>query len=335
MQTPIDDEWRRWMAESLLLGISPETLVDEVAANGVDRAMAEAELQAAQASPYVRGAQRLANRLRKRDWQLATYAKLWRMHPAATQVERRHRLSSEEFFTEYYSRNRPVIITGMMDDWPAMQKWSSSYLESRVGDAVVEIQFGRTGRKDYEIDRERLIKKIPFRAFLNMIHQSGSTNNFYCTANNTSSNRKALAPLWDDIVQIPEYLNGNSSADGFFWMGPRGTVTPFHHDLTNNFMAQVRGRKLVKFVPSYETPLMRNEFHCYSEWDGRQLDDHGRGFDHVPRTVDCVLEPGEILFLPIGWWHYVEGLDVTITISFINFKWDNDFYSFYKTYHEV
>ena len=59
------------------------------------------------------------------------------------------------------------------------------------------------------------------------------TNDFYLTANNNSSNRKVLPELWDDIGRLPEYLQADQPS-GFFWMGPAGTVTPFHHDLTNN-----------------------------------------------------------------------------------------------------
>ena len=42
-----------------------------------------------------------------------------------------------------------------------------------------------------------------------------------------------------------------------------------------------------------------------------------------------------MLFLPVGWWHYVRGLDITITMTFTNFVFDNDFYSFYSTYGEI
>jgi hypothetical protein len=35
---------------------------------------------------------------------------------------------------------------------------------------------------------------------------AGEANDFYLTANNNSFNRKVVSELWDDIVQIPEYL---------------------------------------------------------------------------------------------------------------------------------
>ena len=45
-----------------------------------------------------------------------------------------------------------------------------------------------------------------------------------------------------------------------------------------------------------------------------------------------MIGPGEALFLPVGWWHHVDGLDQTIGMSFTRFARDNDFYSSYRTY---
>ena len=38
---------------------------------------------------------------------------------------------------------------------------------------------------------------------------------------------------------------------------------------------------------------------------------------------------------PVGWWHYVRGLEVSITMTFTNFVFDNDFYSIYRTYGDI
>lgn len=39
-----------------------------------------------------------------------------------------------------------------------------------------------------------------------------------------------------------------------------------------------------------------------------------RLFREVP-FVDCILEPGDTLYVPIGWWHYVRGLSVSFSVS--------------------
>src|SRR4029077_14801143 len=135
-------------------------------------------------------------------------------------------------------------------------------------DREVEVQTGRTGGADYETDQQKYVSKIKFGAFIEKLRTAGETNDFYLTANNSSFNRKVLPELWDDIVQIPEYL-ASDNPGGFLWMGPAGTITPFHHDLTNNFMAQVIGRKRLKIAPSWDMPLMLNYLHCFCQVDGR------------------------------------------------------------------
>jgi hypothetical protein len=222
----------------------------------------------------------------------------------------------------------------MMDDWPALQKWSLDYFAQNLGDRVVEVQMGRTSSPNYEIERVKHASRIKLGEFIEMVRTTGQTNDFYMTANNDSANRSALSPLWDDVLQVPEYLSNDPSA-GFFWMGPAGTVTPFHHDLTNNLMAQVIGRKRIKIAPSWDLPNVRNHVHCYSQLDGRVTPPSGELSLDEPQILECILNPGELFFLPIGCLHYVEGLDITVTVSFTNFVFDNDFCSFYSTYGPV
>ena len=109
--------------------------------------------------------------------------------PESAEIERRHKLSRDEFLREYYSTNRPVIITGMMDDWPAMRKWNLDYFGRRFGDREVEVQMGRTAGANYETETEKYIRKIRFGDFVEKVRTAGQTNDFYLTANNNSANR--------------------------------------------------------------------------------------------------------------------------------------------------
>jgi hypothetical protein len=325
----IDDDWRRWIVENLLLDIRRENLLHTMIAKGIARQEANREIDLALNSPYMKGVNHLRDRLKKRDWLLATYRKLNRMRPKSAEIERRHQLSHEEFFTDYYIANRPVIITGMIDDWPALQKWSLDYFAARFGGREIEVQFGRSENDDYEVDREKYIRKITVAEYVERVRSVGATNDFYLTANNNAYNKTVVPELWDDIIQIPEYLDARDRLAGFFWMGPAGTITPFHHDLTNNFMAQVLGRKRVKLAPSWDMPLMANHRHVYSAIDGRKTLFTPRPAPREAQILECVLNPGEVLFLPIGCMHFVEALEISVTMSFTNFLYDNDFSSSY------
>jgi hypothetical protein len=326
----ISDEWRRWIAENLMLGHSPATLAGILGQSGIPPQLAQAEIRAAMNSPYLHGVQRLHNRLAKRDWLLGIQSRLNRMAPQ--DVPRRERLSSETFLHEHYLCNRPVIITGMLDDWAARGKWSLDWLAAQFGEREVEVQFGRDADADYEMNSIAHKRRMPFGAYVALVRDSGSTNDFYMTANNDGRNRQALEELWQDMPLLPEYLDGERK--GFFWLGPAGTVTPFHHDLTNNFMIQVLGRKRVRLIAPCETPKMQNQRHCFTPVDGRYIDvQRFPSMAGVP-VIDCELAPGEILFLPVGWWHFVEALDISLTVSATHFRWDNDFYSSYPNNHD-
>lgn len=52
------------------------------------------------------------------------------------------------------------------------------------------------------------------------------------------------------------------------------------------------------------------------------------------QIAECVSNPGEVLFLPVGCWHFVEALDVSVTASFTNFIWDNDYTARYPRQQE-
>ena len=92
-QPRANDEWRRWIAENLMVGEPPDGLIDAMKSAGFSAEEAAREIETAEESPYVKGSELLLNRLKKRDWLLAVYRKNNRLHPQSVEIERRHRLS--------------------------------------------------------------------------------------------------------------------------------------------------------------------------------------------------------------------------------------------------
>lgn len=334
-RSTISDDWRRWIAENLMLGSQSASLLDILVKQGITATEAKDEIDAAInaiRSPYFQALQRVNNRLAKRDWVLAIQTKLTQLAPV--DIPRHHQLSRADFLQQYYSRNLPVIITGMLDTCPAYTKWSLDYFQQHFSERMVEVQFGRNADQNYELNSIAHKRQIAFGEFVELVRSSGSTNDFYMTANNDSKNREVLSELWNDVPTLSEYLRTDGAKQGFFWLGPAGTVTPFHHDLTNNFMAQIIGRKRVRLFAPYHSANVYNHRHCFTPVDGRAIDLKAYPTMAGVPVLDCILEPGEILFLPVGWWHFVEALDISVTVSNTNFIWDNDFYSNYPQHHD-
>ncbi|MBZ6378078.1 MULTISPECIES: cupin-like domain-containing protein [Pacificimonas] len=319
---------RTEIAEALMLSEEPVRIARRLQARGLPERKVEAEIEAARKHPYLAGAERLRARVRKRDWLLRNVGQLAALRMQDRTIPRLRDLSPEAFFRDYYAANLPVVLEGMIDNWPAMSRWSLDYLEERLGDVPISIQNNRESAPDYEPRTEEFRETQPLPQVIERLRSGGPTNDFYVTANNSPVNKQSLAPLWEDVGELPGFLARQEERDGFFWMGPQGTITPFHHDLTNNLLVQIDGRKRVIMVPSWDTPGMKNYMHCYSEWTGEDFAD-GLSIPGRPQPWKVDIGPGDMLFIPIGWWHHVEGLSTTIGMSFTNFARDNDFYSKY------
>mgnify|MGYP005849373173 FL=1 len=330
----LDDAWRRWIAENILLGAAPELVAQRLVQRGAPPALAAAEVEAAANSPYLRGAEVLQNRLAKRDWLLWLETRHQAADPGLAEVPRLHAPSPQDFLARCWAAGRPARMTGWLDDWPAMA-WTPGRLRALPPDTMVEVQMGREANADYEVQCLDHRKRVDLDRLLAMLGQDRATNDFYITANNSGHNRQALAPLWDDLGEIPGILRpGAARGEGFLWIGPKGTITPWHHDLTNNLLVQFHGRKRVRLVAAAQTALMRNHLHCYSAF-GQDPDCSAAPVGLRPRIWTVDIGPGEALFIPVGWWHRVEGLDLTMGASFTGFVWPNDFSEGYSTFHQV
>jgi hypothetical protein len=344
-------DWQRWIAENLVRGATPHDITENMVAAGLERGVAQRAVATAQDHPYIAGARVAAaagispaaaaavttgsdNRAKKYAWFLEVARRNAQQGSHFGEVPRVQKPSKQEFLDEFYSQNKPCIIEGAINDWPALEKWKSAdYLKEKCGDAIVEVQANRNSDENYELNSQKLKKEMTFGEFVDIVESGVETNDWYMTANNSGRNVEALRPFWDDIT-YPEYLT-NDPKEGFFWYGPKGIVTPIHHDLTNNFMAQVRGRKLVRIVAPYESAHVYNDRHCFSPVNLLDID-----YDKFPmmrdvKVIDVEIGPGDLFFLPVGWWHAVRGLDISMTMTFTNFVYENDFFSFYETYDKI
>jgi hypothetical protein len=230
-------------------------------------------------------------------------------------------LSSEDFLDLFYAPGRPVVIEGEMPDWPALG-WTPEALREKVGAAPVEYQGGREGSPFFELFKDDHKCRLPFDQYLDLI-ASGSANDSYLTAYNSAATAAALAPLERDLGHLGKYL---APGPGMMWIGPAGTFTPLHHDLTNNLLAQIVGRKRVILLPPSETRHLANHRHVFS--DVHDVTDEACLAKYPSareaRRFEVDLKAGDLLFIPVGWWHQVRSLEFSVMLTYTNFLWPND-----------
>ncbi|EKX43980.1 hypothetical protein GUITHDRAFT_72601 [Guillardia theta CCMP2712] len=245
-------------------------------------------------------------------------------------VKRVASISVKDFKQEFFKKDLPVIITGVMDGWPALRLWRDlRYLRDKFGHRTVPVELGRIaggqkldGWREEAMLMERLISEylIP--------------SNIACLKEQSMDDKDvaylAQHALFDQLTQlqkdfeVPEYCECGAVEGMNAWLGTAGTVTPLHHDSADNILAQAVGYKYIRLYHPQET---RN---LYVNKSGRQslaLTVPGQvncefpDFDRFPllqqaNYEEAILRPGDMLFIPSKHWHYVRSLTPSFSVNF-------------------
>jgi ribosomal protein L16 Arg81 hydroxylase len=146
------------------------------------------------------------------------------------------------------------------------------------------------------------------------------------TANNELLRGPEFALLLADIGTLPPWCDPSQlGLLSNFWFGPAGTVTPLHHDTVLLFHTQIAGSKRWRFISPLDTPKVYNFNGVFSPIDVEKPDLARYPLFEQVRMLEVIVEPGETVFLPLGWWHQVTSLDVSISFSFTNLSMPNQF----------
>lgn len=322
----IADNWLQWMAENRLRGCTPESMVETMVAAGMDRALCTQAIPMLEADPVYKAALRHQKLLTKLESVVTNQQKLWEMAPGYGVVEKRAGVSRDELFERYVCGSRPLVLTDIAADWPAMKRWSPADLKARFGHLDIEIQAERNADPRYEENKLNHRQTARLADFVDRVLAGGPTNDYYMTANNEALRRPEFAPLLADIGTLPpicdrEQLPRLSS----FWFGPAGTNTPLHHDTLMLFHTQIVGRKRWRFISPLESPKLYNFNAVFSPIDIDQPDLARYPLFSQVKVLEVVAEPGDTVFLPLGWWHQVTSLDVSLSFSYSNLAVPNHY----------
>uniref|UniRef100_A0A131YQC1 JmjC domain-containing protein 5 n=1 Tax=Rhipicephalus appendiculatus TaxID=34631 RepID=A0A131YQC1_RHIAP len=228
--------------------------------------------------------------------------------------------SLEHFMKTYLLEEKPVIITKGMDYWPALstRPWSIKHLVSIAGGRTVPVELG--SRYTDEDWSQKLMTLASFvRTYI--LKEEGPDVGLGYMAQHQLFHQ--IPELRDDIC-VPTYCclseKEEDEPDINLWFGPEGTVSPLHHDPKNNLLAQVFGEKYIRlyeksqtgFLYPYEERLLENT----SQVDVENPDHEKFPLFKTAQYTECVLRPGEMLFIPPKCWHFVRSLSPSLSVSF-------------------
>ncbi|UQA61279.1 cupin-like domain-containing protein [Polyangium aurulentum] len=326
----LSDDWRAWVVENALRGVSREGLVETLVDNGVPARIAYREVSEILASPAMAACVALDRRVQKLEMVARLGRVMAEQAPRPDEIERVHRIDADAFYAHHFAACRPLFLTGFTEGWPALGQWSPAHFKERFGEAEIEIMADRNAHPTPDRDPAAHRRKVRMADFVDMIAAAGATNDFYMVAHNHARENPALRPLFDDVrppgdIFDPAPLMRASS----LWLGPAGTLTPLHHDTTNVLFCQIYGKKRFWLVSPQETALLDRADGFYATVRATDLE-AGRHPELGEVRVHRVdLAPGDSLFIPAGWWHEVLALEPSISFSLMNFRRPND-YSWYR-----
>ncbi|KAI9297048.1 Clavaminate synthase-like protein [Neoconidiobolus thromboides FSU 785] len=222
------------------------------------------------------------------------------------------------FKDNYYLKNQPIQLSGQINDWDALNKWQDmEWWIKHHGTTLVPVELDRYDKIDSKTE-------LPLTLYIKLFMQSNLKAQLKDIPNYGYLAQYPLLnfiPQLQQDIKIPTLLN--CGRVGFeqmmLWMGPENTITPIHFDPYENLFVQIKGSKYLRlYNNTYKDrlyPFKEKYLSNTSRIDPENLD-----VSLFPNAVDVpyidtIINEGDMLYLPKGWWHYVKALSPSISLS--------------------
>ncbi len=223
--------------------------------------------------------------------------------PAITEVPRTGPLDAARF-RALAAQGLPFLMTGVVKRWPLCQltpqtlreRYSHLPVRARVGDYI-----------NTAFAPDRAMQDMSMLDYLDLVAQGlHDLPPYLGNLELRELNSLCHWPAYFDKIGPPRY-----------WLGPAGTVTPLHCDYDDNLFAQIWGSKRIILSPPHHDeflyPREANAILFGSPFDPEAPDYERFPLARQASMIECLVEPGDMLYVPAGWYHQVRSLAFSLS----------------------
>ncbi|KAK9505983.1 hypothetical protein O3M35_009932 [Rhynocoris fuscipes] len=252
--------------------------------------------------------------------------------PVTIQQVETYDYKDKDDFQEYIKNNRRPLLIKNVDIGECCKKWTVDYLANVLGKNEVRVHVSPVGNMSF-LNKNFSYKTLAFDEFIRRAAEERNTKWFICEnecyylrsigsdkrGKDVADVNKQFPQISSDI-KFPKLFDESDFFSSVFRIGSCGVQIWTHYDIMDNMLIQIVGEKrVVLFSPS-------DTQHMYLNGDKSEVIDidnpDEKRFPDFLKAVqyECLLKPGDVLFIPALWHHN------TIAKSFgigINVFWKN------------
>ncbi|PLY39732.1 transcription factor [Janthinobacterium sp. ROICE36] len=223
--------------------------------------------------------------------------------PIITEVPRLGMLDAAAFRARA-ALGLPFLMRGLVQRWP-LSKLEPDILRQQFSHLPVRARVGDYINTAFAADRA--MQDMSMGQYLDLVAEGKYALPPYLgNLELRELNRLCHWPTYFDKMGPPR-----------FWVGPAGTVTPLHCDYDDNIFAQVWGRKRIFLSPPHHDaflyPREANAILFGSPFDPEAPDFQRFPLARQANMIECLVEPGDMLYVPAGWYHQVRALTFSLS----------------------
>lgn len=209
----------------------------------------------------------------------------------------------------------PLVFRNAAKEWPAVKTWSKSFFKENYGDYEIAL-IGNKGLAD-----SPRVDKFQRTSFGEYLSYEGNDRSYYLRFSRIIDDYPDTLRKDIDVSWLQQFRSGLHWGENLYlFLGEAGSKTSMHNALIQSLFIQIKGKKIwTLYEPSeriFLDPVVARMPYYYTHVNPNDTDDPRYPLLKYARKYVIELNPGDVLWFPSYYWHYVENPTANIGVTY-------------------